>query len=181
MGRKYKIHDQQETYFITCTIVNWIDLFIRDEYRQIIIDSLNYCIKEKGLKVYCYCIMTSHLHLIVSADNNLSDIIRDFKSFTSLEIRKAVEEHSGESRKEWLLWMFKYSGKDNSRNKGFQVWQQHNHPIVLDKVGLLGQKIDYIHNNPLVGGFVTDPSYWQWSSCNSYENEVEDIIDLVYL
>src|SRR4051794_33460783 len=103
MGRKYKIRDQEKIYFVTFTVVNWIDVFVRDTYRNIFIDSLKFCQEHKGLEIYAYCLMTSHVHLIIGskAENNLEDIIRDFKSYTSHHIRKEIEENNIESRKEW--------------------------------------------------------------------------------
>ena len=81
------------------------------------LDSLAYCQKEKGLLIHAYCIMPSHLHLIISAvNNNLSDIIRDFKKFTSAKILKTIEENSKESRRNWMLWIFKKAGENNERN-----------------------------------------------------------------
>jgi REP element-mobilizing transposase RayT len=131
MGRKYAIRDQQAIYFVTFTTVNWIDLFIRNEYRKILVQSLKYCQDNKGLNIHAYCIMTSHIHLILSAKEgfSLSDIIRDMKSYTSMALKTSIREHSKESRKEWLMWFFERAGKKNKRNQGFQLWQQHNHPI----------------------------------------------------
>ena len=160
MARKYAIRDQEAIYFITFTVVNWIDLFIRDEYREIILKSLRYCQENKGLIVHAYCIMTSHVHLIVSIGdgNNLSDVIRDYKSFTSGALKQSIKEHPKESRKEWMIWMFERAGKKNKRNQDFQLWQQHNHPIQLSTQEMIDQHLDYIHNNPMVGGFVDDPT-----------------------
>lgn len=81
---KYKIHNQKGLYFLTLTTVGWIDIFTRAIYRDILVESLNYCIKEKGLVVYGYVIMSNHIHLIAQSESetqSLSDIIRDFKSF----------------------------------------------------------------------------------------------------
>jgi REP element-mobilizing transposase RayT len=80
--------------------------------------------------------MSSHVHLIISANasNKLSEIIRDLKSFTSRHIRKELEADSAESRREWMLWLMKRAGAKNERNKDFQFWQQHNHPIELSKM-----------------------------------------------
>ena len=79
MGRKYAIRDKGAVYFVTFTVVNWIDVFIRNDYKEIIIDSLKYCQTNKGLNVHAYCIMTSHVHLILSVQDGfvLSDVIRD--------------------------------------------------------------------------------------------------------
>ena len=95
MALKYVIDDQQEFYFVTFTTVNWIDAFIRDTYRQIFINSVKFCQKEKGLKVGAWVIMTSHVHMVLgtNGDNNLEDIIRDMKSFTSGQIRRGSPRH----------------------------------------------------------------------------------------
>ncbi len=180
MGRKYAIRDQGQVHFVTFTVVNWIDLFIRNDYKQIIIDSLNFCTKNKGLHVHAYCIMTSHVHLVLSVDEglSLSDVIRDFKTHTSKKLHKSISEYYGESRKEWLLWMFERAGKKNSRNKGFQLWQQHNHPIELDSGYLLDQRINYVHMNPVEAGFVEDPNHWVWSSSRDYEMNRKGLVEL---
>ncbi|UKT63987.1 transposase [Pedobacter mucosus] len=82
MGFKYKVADDNGIYFITTTVVNWIDVFTRKELSNVIVESLKYCQKEKGLVIYSWCLMLSHLHMIVSADEgqNLSAIMRDFKN-----------------------------------------------------------------------------------------------------
>ncbi len=107
MGFKYKIHDQKDFYHVTFTVIDWIDVFIRDEYREIFIDSVKYCQKEKGLLVAAWVIMSSHIHMIIGTkDKNIESIIRDLKSFTAKQIRKAIEEAKYESRKEWMLQRF---------------------------------------------------------------------------
>ena len=183
MARKYAIRDQQAIHFVTFTVVNWIDLFIRDEYREILIKSLKYCQDNKGLIVHGYCIMTSHIHLILSVEEgkNLSDVMRDYKSYTSTTIRKCIIENSKESRREWLIWMFERAGKKNKRNRDFQLRQQHNRPFELSTYEMIDQRLNYIHNNLLEAGFVDDPAAWQWSSCASYEKGVKGKLDLVYI
>ena len=105
MGRKYAIRDQEKFYFVTFTITHWLDVFIREEYRSVFIESIKFCQKEKGLQVGAWCLMTSHAHLIVGTNGEmkLQDIVRDLKSFTSRHIRKTIEENMQESRREWLL------------------------------------------------------------------------------
>jgi REP element-mobilizing transposase RayT len=79
MSEKYKFYDPAGVYFATMSIVGWVDLFTRPELKHVIIDSLRYCQKEKGLVIHAWCLMPSHLHLIISSENKLSDILRDFK------------------------------------------------------------------------------------------------------
>ena len=126
MGIKNKIVPGS-TYYLTLTIVEWVDIFSRPVYKHLTIDSLNYCIANKGLKVYCWCLMSNHLHLIASAgdEGNLSDILRDFKKFTSKAIIDAIKENP-ESRKDLLLNLFWYAGKNNDKIKNFKIWQDGN-------------------------------------------------------
>ena len=79
-----------------------------------------------------------------------------------------VEENAQESRKEWLLWMMERAGKKNSYTIGSQLWQQHNKPIELWSNAVMDQKLDYLHQNPVTAGFVTEPRYWKYSSAIDY-------------
>jgi len=116
-----------------------------------LIDSLDYCQLHKGLRVHAYCLMTSHVHLILSVaeGNRLSDVIRDFKGYTSSRLRQLISENNRESRRKWLLWMLERAGKRDNRNSGFQLWQQHSHPIELNTNEKVCQRLNYIHNNPV--------------------------------
>ena len=156
MGRKYAIRDQGAVHFVTFTVVNWIDVFIRNDYKELIIESLKYCQANKGLNIHAYCIMTSHVHLIISVSEGfvLSEVIRDLKSYTSTHLKKTISDNRAESRREWMLWMFERAGKKNKRNNSFQFWQQHNHPIELSNYEMASQRLQYVHNNPVDAGFV---------------------------
>ena len=69
--------------------------------------------------------MSNHVHLMAaSKENNLGDILRDFKKFTSKQIIAAIQNNEQESRKEWMLSIFKQEGEKNSRNSEYQFWRQ---------------------------------------------------------
>lgn len=182
MARKYAIRSQHHFYFVTFTTVYWLDVFTREEYKSIFLDSIRYCQKEKGLKVGAWCIMTNHIHLAIgtSGQNKLQDIIRDLKSFTSRHIRKYMENNPFESRKDWMLALLKKAGECNPANKDFQLWQQHSHPIELSGNHIIQQRIDYIHNNPVKAQFVEEPADWLYSSARDYEGR-KGLIDLCFL
>ncbi|WMJ72789.1 transposase [Cytophagaceae bacterium ABcell3] len=109
--------------------------------------------------------MPSHVHLIISTETaSLSDIIRDMKRHTSKQLIKCIQEYSCESRREWLLWMFKRAGKKNANNKDYQFWQQNNHPIELSNYELLNQRLNYLHQNPVEAGFVAEAHEYLYSS-----------------
>ena len=106
MCRKYKFRDQTANYFVSFATVQWIDVFTRRIYKDILVDSLNYCIETKGLIIYGWVIMSNHVHLIIGTDDmKLQDIMRDFKKYTSKARINAIKI-IGESRKEWLLQLF---------------------------------------------------------------------------
>ena len=132
MSRKYKFHETLGAYFISFATVNWIDVFTREIYFSAMIESLEYCRKNKGMEIYGYCIMHSHIHLIFrSALGDPSGLIGDLKGFTSKKIVRLIEENPEESRKEWMLWMFERAAKKNSNVSKRQFWQQNNHPIEI--------------------------------------------------
>tara|TARA_Y100000385_G_scaffold291220_1_gene367910 strand:- start:10011 stop:10556 length:546 start_codon:yes stop_codon:yes gene_type:complete len=172
MSRKYKFHNQQGLYFVSFATVFWIDIFTREIYFDILKSSIDYCRKEKGMEVYAYCFMPSHLHFIFRSKNGEpSSLIRDFKGFTSRKLIKSIEDNSQESRKEWLLWMMKKAGRNNSNVQKYQFWQQHNKPIELWSSKVIEQKVDYIHNNPVESGFVTEPYDWKYSSARNFKDD----------
>jgi len=169
MSRKYKFRDQDQLYFVSFAVINWIDLFIRNEYKQIMLDSWKHCQLNKGLEIYGWCIMTSHVHMIIGSNQNkLEDIMRDMKRHTSEKLKEAIKSNPQESRREWLLWMMERAGQKNSNNANFQLWQQDNHPIELYDYKILHQKLDYVHNNPVEAGFVENPEDYLFSSARDY-------------
>ncbi len=183
MSSAYKFADNSLAYFVSFAVVNWIDVFTRPEYCQIVLDSLRYCQANKGLTVHAWCIMPSHIHLIVSTRQEpLDGIMRDMKRHTSKALTKAIQEHPGESRKEWLLWMFERAGRRNPYNERYQFWQQDNHPIELRTGSFMAQKLEYIHQNPVVAGFVEEPHHWSLSSARNYANpSIVGPLDLVFM
>ena len=76
----YKIRDENAIHYLTFAVVEWIDVFSRKSYSDIVVDSLNYCVDKKGLQVHAWIIMSNHMHLIASAREGfvLSGIMRDF-------------------------------------------------------------------------------------------------------
>ncbi len=169
MSRKYKFHDQSKLYFVSFAVIDWIDVFIRNEYRDILLDSLSYCQTNKGLEVYAFCIMTSHVHLIIgTSDENMENILRDMKGYTATRLKKALIENTTESRREWILERMQKAGSANSNNNSFQFWRQDNRPIELNTPAIMKQKLDYLHNNPVVAGFVSSPEEYLYSSEANY-------------
>ncbi|MFZ1371563.1 MAG: transposase, partial [Ferruginibacter sp.] len=133
MSSKYKVGEDAIPHFITFSVVGWVDVFSREQYKELFVESLKYCQENKGMSLHAWVIMTNHVHLIISSQTNkIENIVRDLKKFTSKQIITAIQENPTESRKEWMLNMFSYTGKNNSNNKEYQFWKQDYHPIELN-------------------------------------------------
>ena len=170
-GDKYIIRDQNAMHFLTFTVIDWVDVFTRKEYKLELVDSMNYCIREKGLLIYGWVIMSNHMHVIWQAKEgySLSAIIRDYKKFTAKRIIKLIEEEP-ESRKVWMLKKFEFAGKRLSRITKYKFWQDSNHAIELHALDtkMKEQKLDYIHNNPVKAMLVHNPEDYVFSSAIDY-------------
>jgi len=126
--------------------------------------------------------MTNHLHLIgVGKENGqftLSDILRDFKKFTSKAIIEKIKEIP-ESRRRWLLDRFEFAGRFNKKIEFYKFWQDGNEPKEVYSEEFLHQKLAYIHNNPVRAGWVNDPQHYKYSSATDYAGE-KGIIDIIF-
>jgi REP element-mobilizing transposase RayT len=123
----HKIINQNGLHYLTLTTVGWVDVFTRVDYRDVLIESLNYCQKHKGLVINAYVIMSNHVHLICYAKEGyrLSDILRDFKTFTSKTITKDIIQNTTESRSECLS----DSGVAASALQIFHYFQQEEYNV----------------------------------------------------
>ena len=159
-------------YFVSFATVYWIDVFTRQVYFDVLVTSIDYCRAEKGLELYSYCFMPIHIHLIFRSSNEKPmELLRDFKKHTSKKVIEAIENNPQESRKEWLLWMFEKAGQEKGNINKYQFWQHHNKPIELWSEKVIKQKIEYIHNNPVLSGFVTNPIDWKYSSARNFQED----------
>jgi REP element-mobilizing transposase RayT len=160
-------------FFLTFTVVGWIDVFTRECYCDVLIKNLSFCQLNKSIDIFAYVIMPNHLHIIARRNNGLlSDWIRDYKSYTAKQLLNIVESNLHESRKEWMMYMFSYFAKASKQNKAFMFWQKTSHPTEIFTASTMQQKIDYIHNNPLRAGIVTNAAYYKYSSLNP-DNGIE--------
>ncbi|TAE45957.1 MAG: transposase [Bacteroidetes bacterium] len=167
---RYKIWDQHGLNFVTLTVNDWTDVFIRKQYKDILLDSLRFCQAEKGLVICAYVVMSSHVHLAVAASGSLtlSDILRDFKKFTSRRILQEIQTGGYESRKEWIMERFVCRDNEKADSQLHQFWKPDNHPIALFTQPVIAQKIDYIHENPVKEGWVERAEHYLYSSASNY-------------
>ena len=182
MSSKYKVGEDAIPHFVTFSVVGWVDVFSREQYKELFVESLKYCQQNKGLVLNAWVIMTNHVHLIISSNKNkIEHIVRDLKKYTSKQIIKSIQENDTESRKDWMLNMFAYAGNNNNNNKEYQFWKQHYHPIQLDTVQKMKQRLDYLHENPVRSGLVWEPWYYKYSSALDYYTNEHGWIKIEHL
>jgi len=169
MTTGYKIYDQSQPHYMTLQVIDWVDVFTRSAYKELILESFDFCRKEKGLLLYAYVIMTNHIHLIARAQQDflLSDILRDFKKFTANKLLDLIKQPS-ESRRDWMLKRFEFAALGHQRNRNFQFWTHENHAIELHSKEFIEQRLNYIHLNPVRAGIVENPEDYLFNSARNY-------------
>lgn len=180
MSRKYKFLNPDGIYFVTTSTVNWVDVFTRIEYKQVVIDSLKHCMANKGLKVHAWVLMSNHMHLIVSAEDSLTlaATFRDLKKYTAHTLLEMINDNPQESRKEWLLRMFAIEGKRQPDSRVNKFWQEGVHPKELDTPEMVENALNYIHQNPVKQGIVFEPWEYVYSSATDYMTKHKGLLEL---
>lgn len=168
MSTKYKASNPDGAYFITITTVEWVDLFTRSNHKDLIIESLKHCQKEKGLEIYAYVLMPSHLHMLCRAVEGfkLSDIMRDFKKYTANMLIRQIKGEP-ESRREWLIEVFSKACDHLKRGQEYKVWQDGYHAKEAFSNSFVFQKLNYIHQNPVEDGIVARAEDYLYSSARN--------------
>lgn len=166
MGSAYQIKDHAAAHYLTFQVVGWADIFSRQVYRDIVHQSFQYCRKERGLELFAYVIMTNHVHTIMRSKlGGMSGLVRDIKKHTSKEIIKEIQTSNKESRREWLEMVFRYHAKYNKRAGDKQLWTHENHAVEMATNEIMDSRVNYIHDNPVRAGWVSNPEDYLHSAC----------------
>ena len=117
-------------------------------------------------------ILENHVHFIASADD-LTKQVGDFKSYTA----RRVIDYLGERHVYTLLDGLEYHKARHKCDRSFQLWQEGSHPQVIESEMMLRQKLEYIHQNPVKRGYVSEPTHWRYSSARNYA-KIEALVSL---
>ena len=158
---RYKIIDNVGVYFITFTVVDWLPVFVDESPNSILIDSLKYCIDNKGLRVNAYVIMPNHLHAVVfntEFDSSaLHQALTDFRKFTGQALTGYVNTRFSKAISSILQ-------QEKLEDRKRRFWQSGWHAEGIESERFLEQKVNYIHDNPCRKGLVRLPQDWRYSS-----------------
>ncbi|MEO5889390.1 MAG: hypothetical protein ABIQ31_04015 [Ferruginibacter sp.] len=183
MSSRYKFADSKGLYFTTSTVVGWSDVFTRELYKTILLDSIRYWQFNQGLIIHAWVLMTNHFHTICSCNNgkDLGAIWRNSKSFTAMKLIDAIINNPKESRKEQLLYTFEKAVTKTNNNTRFKFWEHENYPVLLENTKMYNQRLNYLHWNPVTAGFVSEPLHWLYSSAIDYFTDQKGLLDIVIL
>lgn len=172
MSHKFKSRDNRCPHFITCTVVDWINLFTHNQYRNVVINGLRNYRERKNLKIFAYCIMTNQIYLILGTeDESLGDVCSDLKRDIALLLKKRIAENPQETRAAWMLPAMNGATSSSDPEKEFQLWEDHFHPIPLTSKKLADQKLRYLHSQPVTSGYVQKPEDFLYSSARNYAGQ----------
>ncbi len=170
MSRNYKFHNPDGVYFVSFAVVKWLNIFAKENYKNALLDSLNYCQENKGMEIFAWCIMSNHVHLVFRSNGGSTpqNLLGDFKRFTSKLLVKMITENPNETHKEFLLTQFREAANNTSNVINFQFWQHDNQPIELWSNKVISEKIKYIHKNPVKANLVFKAEDYIYSSARDY-------------
>jgi REP element-mobilizing transposase RayT len=158
---------QYHTQFFTATILEWQRLLKPAKYKDIIVDSLRFLVKEKRVEINAFVIMENYLHLIwqILAGHKREDVQRDFLKFTAQHIKSDLMQNHP-----LVLPYFEVNAKDRK----YQFWERNPLSIDLYSQRVFMQKLDYLHWNPVRAGVCKLPEEYWYSSARFYELGQDD-------
>lgn len=113
----------------------------------------------------------------VEVEGGLSDLLRDFKKFTSKQVVQLAMEEP-ESRREWMLSHFKDACSHLTRSQNYKVWHDGNHAVEVFSNTFIYEKLDYIHQNPVQDMVVANAEDYLFSSARNYAG-LDFLIDVI--
>ena len=152
--------------FYTATVLKWLNLFKPEEHKIILIESLQYLVKEKRVILYGYVIMDNHIHLIWKPTKlySLKHTQLSFMKFTAQRIKRNLELNHPE-----VIKNIRVDLKDQT----YQFWQRNPLCIDLYNKKTIIEKLTYIHNNPTKASLCNVDTAYKFSSSKFY-NELSD-------
>ena len=119
-------------YFITLCTAGKTPLFLNSAIAKVIEVEMEYRRNNKEVKIYCYCIMPDHIHILLSLDDHYQKRLQDWVSTFKRHISKVISESFGVRT----------------------LWQKNFYDHVVRKEESIFKIADYILNNPVRKGMV---------------------------
>jgi putative transposase len=168
-GQRYSYTALNEVYFWTITVNNWQHLLGNDAYKQIVMSSLQWLCQKELVKIYGYVIMPNHIHLLwEQLKMNGSEFPKNsFEKFTAHQFARQLKKDKNAG-----LEKYKVAASDRQYN----FWQRDPLAVQIRGRAMAGQKLEYIHNNPLQPhwNLCSLPEDYRFSSAAFYEKNMDE-------
>jgi len=165
---RFRFYQDGAVFFVTFSIVEWLPVFVSAEACRFVVDSLNFCHRDKGLRINAYVIMPTHFHAIVFHETfqaaPLENVLTEFRKFTG---RKICDYCSRKMPAAFLETFRNAAGDDRTH----RCWQPTRHPVQIESEAFWQTKFDYLHENPYRKGLVIRPEHWRFSSASYWIGE----------
>jgi putative transposase len=137
---RYRFAEHNHPHFLTCTVVEWLPVFTRQEAAQVLFDAWTHQQQHNGLRLYGFVVLENHLHAVAQAPD-LPKTWHSFKSFTARQLLELLHKHGARPLLDRMAFAFKAQRADREH----QFWQEGSHPQAMEGEEMLRQKLEYIH------------------------------------
>ena len=153
--------------YYTATILEWKKLLKPEKYKDIILSSLAYLVKEKRAIIYAFVIMDNHIHVIWQSlqSNSSKKTQLSFMKFTAQQIKFDLQKNHPAVLEKFYV---------GTSDREYQFWERNPLSIELYTEEIFYQKLEYIHMNPVKAGLCLLPEEYKYSSAKFYEQGIND-------
>ena len=164
-------HADNPIQFYTATILEWQKLLKPNKYKQIIVNSLAFLVKENRTKIFAFVIMDNHIHFIWQGTklHSLKHSQLSFMKYTAQQIKFDLEKYHPN-----VLPYFIVEAKDRK----YQFWERNALSVDIMSSDVFIQKLNYIHKNPVRAKLCVIDTDYKYSTAKHY-NEMQHEFDFL--
>ena len=153
--------------FVTITCLDWKMLLRPDRHKKIVLDSLQFLVRQNRIRLFAFALMDNHMHFIWQMGVGMRPdfVQRDFLRFTGQQIKFSLMK----DQPEWLVEF-----RVNASDRYYQFWERNSLSIELRSHKFFLQKFNYLHENPVKAGLVRVPEDYLFSSAKFYHTGVDN-------
>lgn len=154
--------------FFTATCLNWQYLLKEKRHKEIVLESLQFLVKEERIWLYGYVIMPNHIHLLWRKQDAWIDksIQQQFLKFTAQNIKFNLINNFPDQLKNY---------KSTQPDREYHFWERRPYKATMMSRSVVEQKLDYIHDNPIKAGLCTESEKYEYSSANYYMEGIDKL------
>ena len=152
-------------YYLTSVTKDRLPVFRTDEIKSLACVALNEARKSGGFALYAYVIMPDHLHVVTNSVLPPSKTLQFINGITGRRVIDYLKEKGHESS------LAKLRHEVRPRRYGHSLWDHHPNVRLLLNEGMLIERVNYTHQNPVRAGLISHPEVYRWSSVRCWNRK----------